>query len=142
MRLLRKLMSIRYDPLNVIEWVVSICTAFGGLYILSPLYDISVSKNGQGAFAAALSSHAIIALWGIIVFAGAILVILGLTTGRPQIKSVGWFSIMLARFFQILTTWLTVGFLPISWIYPFTVMLVICVLWWKTRLEVYRRATH
>lgn len=126
--------------LRSIEWIVAVCTLVGGIYIFTPLYAVSKASNGASLFASSLGHPLSIFLWGSLLLVGAILVIFGKLTKRPQVKSVGWFSIFLARFFQILTTILVQGFLPLSWIYPFTVMLIVMVLWLRARLEVYQNA--
>lgn len=126
------------EPIRIIEWVVAICTFLGGLYLFSPLYAYSQYINGTSAVIATLTHPALIALWAVILLFGAAFVIIGLSWNKPQIKSVGWFTMILARFFQILSIWLTAGFLPLFWIYPFTVMLVMTVLWWVAWVEVTR----
>lgn len=128
-------MAIGNDPIRNIEWVIAICTFLGGLYIFSPLYDLSIARVGMSPFASALSNPASILLWGAVLLVGATLVMIGLYRGAPKLKSVGWFAIFLARFFQILTTWLVVGFLPITWIFPFTILLVVIILWAKARRD-------
>lgn len=132
------MVATRFDPLRIIEWVVALSTAIGGIYVISPLYDISVDLHGLSAFAQALSSTAMISLWGTVLLIGAILAIVGIVTKRDEVKSAGWFALVLARFFQLLTTWLTVGILPISWIHPFTVMMIAVVLWFWARYEVHK----
>lgn len=133
---LSKLLDTSIDPIRVIEWVIAVCTAAGGLYLFTPLYTVSVQQNGLSAVAATFAHPLMVLVWGALLLVSALLVLFGLWKKMPQIKSVGWFGIILARFFQILTTFLAVGFLPITWIYPFTIMLVIIVLWGLTRVEV------
>lgn len=136
MRIIRVLTGSKFNPVRAIEWVVALCTLIGGAYLFSPLYDFSVGH--ASAFALALAHPAIMALWASILLVGSLLVIAGLIINRPQLKSIGWFAMLLARFFQILTTWLMAGFYPIFWIYPFTVMLVMLLLWINARHEVFR----
>jgi len=136
MRLIEKVLAIGSDPIRNIEWVIAICTLLGGLYIFTPLYDLSIARVGMSPFAAALANPISIFLWGAVLLVGAGLVIFGLVKNEPRFKSAGWFTIMLARFFQILTTWLVVGFLPITWIHPFTVFAVILILWAKARRDI------
>lgn len=136
MRFIRELKNRNINLLRATEWVVSLCTLVGGVYLFSPLYDISQGLEHASAFAMSLVHPAFLALWASILLVGALLVIAGLIINKPQLKSIGWFAMLLARFFQILTTWLAVGLLPIFWIYPFTVMLVMLVLWMNARDEV------
>src|SRR6478735_8122502 len=110
MRLLQKIPT-RIEPIRVIEWVIAVCTAAGGLYIFSPLYQTSRALHGPSAFSLALSHPLSIMAWGALLLVGAVLVMWGLHREKPQLKSIGWFAIILARFFQILTTWMVVGFL-------------------------------
>lgn len=124
------------EPIRAVEWVIAVCAAVGGIYVFTPLYELSVLEHGPRAFAAALSHPAFIVFWGILILIGAILVIVGLYENKPQLKSVGWFTIILARFFQLLTIWTVLGLLPLTWIYPFTLMLVMIVLWGKARVDV------
>jgi hypothetical protein len=142
MRLLNRL-GYSVDPqrtlLRSIEWVIAVFTLVGGLFIFTPVYTIETAAY-PGVFAQALTSPFSIYMFAIILVIGAILAIIGKITHKPQIKSVGWFSIFLARFFQILTTLLVQGFLPVTWLYPLTIMFVVIILWIRARFEVYQ--TH
>src|SRR6478609_8356705 len=97
-----------YFFVYAIKWIVAVCTLIGGVYLFTPLYDYSNNLNGATPFAAALSHPASIFLWGGMLVVGSLLVIFGLVRDLPQIRSIGFFMIFLARFFQILTTWLAV----------------------------------
>src|SRR3954469_17889735 len=100
MRMVERLAKIRLMPILAIEWVVALCTVTGGIYILSPLYDVSKQQGNISVFVGALSHPLSIIAWGVILLVGAVLVIIGLLTNKPQLKSIGWFSVALARFFQ------------------------------------------
>lgn len=125
-----------FDPLRAIEWVIATCTFLGGLYIFTPLYALSKALGSTSALTQTLSHPAMIFFWGAVLLIGAILVLYGLALDKPQFKSAGWFAIIMARLFQILSTFVVAGLLPITWIYPTTIMLVAGILWWKARLEV------
>ncbi len=136
MRFVARFVPNSFNHVRTIEWVVSVFTFIGGLYLFTPLYTTSVAQNGLTAMATAFSHPLMVFLWGALLLVGALAVIFGLWKNKPQIKSIGWFSILLARFFQLLTTFMVAGFLPISWIYPLTVTTVVLVLWIVARLEV------
>lgn len=136
-----------FNPVRVIEWVFALFTLAGAGYILNPLYALAVRQNGRGVFAAALSDPIFIIFWSILLFLGAALVIGGLLvnqrlrieypTLRARLRASGWFCIFLARFFQVLTTVLTVGPLPLSpWIHILTLSAIACVLWLNAKAEI------
>lgn len=127
-----------FDPIRSIEWVIAIMTIAGGAFVFTPLYTVQTSQVGPSAVATALGHPAMIALFGALLLIGAFLVILGMVTELPHIRSGGWFVILMVRFFQVLTVWLTAGFYPISWIYPFTLALICLVLWAYARGQVMR----
>jgi hypothetical protein len=122
---------------QAISWAVALCTFVGGLYLFSPIYDFNVTASSS-VFAIALAHPISIALWGLILLVGAVFACFGLYLDKPQIKSLGWLAIFLARFFQILTTVLVQGLTPLAWLYPFTVMLVVLILYAVARYEVNR----
>jgi hypothetical protein len=140
MSIVKRLFPAKIQPVQAavtaIEWIVAVCTLVGGAYLFTPLYEYSQSVNGKSSFSIALSHPISIGIWGAMLVLGAAFVIYGLLKNKPQYRSIGLFSIFLARFFQVLTTLLVSGFLPISWIYPFTIMLIVGVLWGLTRIEV------
>lgn len=137
MNVWQKLSPERFNPILVIEWVVALCTIVSPVFIFSPLYDESVSTNGPGLVAASLSDPHLIYIYAAILLVGSIMVMVGLIFKRAPIKSVGLFTILLIRFFQVLTTLLVEGFTPIGgWIFPLTILLIVCVLWINTRVEV------
>lgn len=125
-----------FNPIRVIEWVVVVCTAFSGLYVFSPFYSQAVQTDGPGALAAALLHPHLIYLYATFILIGAILAAAGIVLKQPRIRSAGWFIILLIRFFQVLLTWIAIAVQPITWIFPFTVMLVVLVLWMAARVEV------
>lgn len=137
---LRKFVPKRFRPIQAIEWVIALFTAVGGLFIFSPLYDISVDKDGPSALAVALSHPYMILVWSTVLLCGSLLVMFGLAKKMPQLRSAGWFVIILARTFQIATIILTTGWYPISWIYPLTLTFIMLILWGVARTEVYRDA--
>lgn len=125
-----------FDPIRIIEWVVALATAFSGLYIYSPFYNQAVQRDGPGAIAAALHHPELIYVYGAVILAGAVLLILGLVLRKVLLRSVGLFTIFTVRFFQVLLTLITLGWQPITWIFPLTIMCIVVVLWINARLEV------
>jgi|SRR6478735_8232280 len=124
-----------------IKWVIAVMTLIGGAYLFTPLYEKSQTVNGSTPFADAISNPWSSYIWAGVLVVGSLLVIFGLVRDRPQIRSLGFFMIFLARFFQVLTTWLVVGLFPINWIYPFTLMLITIILWGMARTEVLKNVS-
>lgn len=129
------------SPIIKIEWVISVFTLVGGFYLFTPLYDTSVRQVGASVIGAALASSGMILFWGALLLIGALLVIVGLLKDKPQLKSIGLFTIILARTFQLLTTFLVGAFFPITWMYPLTILMVVIILWGLEREEVRRRGS-
>lgn len=136
MRLLAKIFSRRNEPIRYVEWVIALFTLFGGFYLFTPLYQTSVARNGLGTIALILAHPLMVLLWASLLLVSSFLVIIGLWRDMPQLKSAGWFGIFLARFFQLMATFMIAGFLPLSWIYPATITAVVVVLWGAARIEV------
>lgn len=141
MRLLARIIPRSVDPIRAIEWVIAVFTLVGGTYLFTPLYGTSVSQNGLSALAQVFAHPAMILLWGALLVVSALLVMYGLWKNLPQVRSAGWFGIILARTFQLLTTFTVAGLLPISWIFPMTITVVVIVLWGNARVEVRRNAS-
>ena len=136
MRWFAKVAEREFVPIRVIEWVVVMFTLFGGFYLFSTLVDIDTTQL-VSPLAISLANTYVVAFWGCVLFAGAIIVLIGLWKNKPQIKSVGWFTIVLARLFQILTIILAVGFFPLyTWFYAATITVVAIVLWAAARKEI------
>ena len=128
------------DPIRAIGWVIAIFTLVGGAYIFTPLYTHSVAKNGLGVVASVFSHPALVFVFGAVLVISSLMVIFGLWKGIPRIKSAGFFGILLTRFFQVLTTFMVSGFLPITWIYPMTIVFILIILWAHARWEVKQNA--
>jgi hypothetical protein len=137
MKVVDKITRREYDPLRAIEWVIAVFTFSGGLFIFTPLYQVSKAITGPTALATTLSHPIMILFWGSLLLVGALLVMFGLLKNMPQFKSAGWFSIILARVFQLITTFIVAGPLPITWIYPMTLVSVVIILWIVARVQVY-----
>jgi hypothetical protein len=145
MRLLTNFFERSVDPqrtiIRSIEWIIVICTFLAAVYLFTPLYGMSLAASGPGVVASSWGQAASVYVWGAIMGFASASVAFGKLTHRPQFKSVGWFTIFLARFFQVLSTLIVTGPFPITWIYPFTLMLIVIMLWVRARYEVYQRAT-
>lgn len=139
MKLLRGLSRIYFDPIRIIECILAFFTLMGGLYIISPLYENSVAKNGVTSFASALNHEYIVVLWGASLAVFSFLAIFGIYNRLPQLKSIGWFGIGLVRMFQSLTILFTSGMAPLSWAYPMTISFIAFVLWANARVETVSR---
>lgn len=128
-----------FDPIRLIEISVAIMALIGAVYIFTPLYQFSIRQNGLSPFAASLSHPTVVFAHYSVVLVSSLLILFGLYNRVPQLKSVGWFFLFLSRFFQVLVTILSVGWVPITWIYPLTIALICLILWVNSRLEVLRR---
>lgn len=140
MRLTSRFIPSSIDPIRSIEWVIAVFTFVGGTYLFTPLYQTSVAQNGLSSIAMVMSHPLMVLIWGALLLVSAVLVMVGLWKDLPQLKSAGWFGIIMARIFQLFTTFLVVGFLPITWIYPLTITVVVILLWGFARVEVIKRA--
>jgi hypothetical protein len=136
-----RLVPARFEPVRAIEWVIAICTLMGGLYVFTPLYDISQRTAPVGVIAQIIQSQYSVVIFGILLIASAVLIIIGLKLNKPRLRSSGLFILIMVRTFQIISTFVIQGFLPITWIYPLTITLVCVVLWGWARLEVHSGVT-
>ena len=128
-----------FDPIRLTEITIAFMALIGSLYVFTPLYQISVVKNGLSPFAAALSTPTVVACWAAVILISSLFVLLGLYNRLPQLKSVGFFGLFLSRIFQVSVTILSTGWLPVTWLFPLTIGLICLILWVNARVEVLRR---
>ena len=139
---MRLFISTRFRPVQSIEWVLVVFSFFQGVYVFSPLYRYSVATNGATPFAAALMHPVVIYIFiGLLVISAAILAY-GLVKNNPKLRAWGLFGQFLLRFYNVLTTILAVGFLPITWVYAATVVAIVVMLYITERVEIIKNAAH
>lgn len=141
MALAEKVLPQFFNPIRLIEWIIAVCTFATGIYVFTPLYDISTAAHGPGAIAQIAANPYTVVVYGLLLIVGAVLVMVGSKWKKPRIRSSGWFILIVVRFFQLLATFVVIGFLPISWIHPFTLLLIYLVLWGLARIEVHGYGT-
>jgi hypothetical protein len=133
-------LSVRFDihkrtPLRVIEWIISISSIISGLYVMSPLLSYSTATFGAGALAQTIAQPTGIFIFGLLFFASGALVVVGLIRSKKQWRAYGLFGIITCRFYALLGTWLTIGFLPLSWLSGSVVLLIAIVVYLAIRWE-------
>jgi hypothetical protein len=122
--------SAARNPVATIEAVIGIATIIAGLYVLSPLLDISVADNGPTPFVKALASGVGLVLFGVAYTASGFMMLLGLFKKDMRLRTSGLFLNGLTRMYVTIVTLLVQGPLPLSWISNFLVGLVVFILWW------------
>ena len=133
MRLLRYLPHT-FDPIRVIEWVVAVCTLISPVYVFSPWYASNSITSPPGVIAS-ITSAKMVYVYAILLLIGAVMLIIGLVKHNLKLRSMGLFTIFTLRFFQTISAVLLVGLFPLSsWIFTFTLVLILVVLWINVRL--------
>ena len=128
----------RFQPIRSIEWVVVVVSIFQGVYVFSPLYRHSLATHGVTPFVAALSGPTLLYVFMGLLALSAIVLGIGLVANNPRLRAHGLFFQGLLRFYNVFTTILFVGFLPVTWIYALTVSIICLVLWAYEAREVKR----
>ncbi len=128
------------NPLRIIKWIIGVSSLLQGLYVLSPLYQMSLNTVGPSTFATVIMNHpASTVIWATVLAVGGLLVVIGLWTDKPQFRSVGFFTLVLNKFFQVLAVFVSGAIFPVvTWLYPLILMLIMLVLWGVSRAEVAR----
>lgn len=122
--------------LKIIEWSVSGITLAGGIYsAVSQALD-GPSPTGSLIVTLMQSDYSGI-LWAAMLVFGAVLVMIGLAVDSSAMKRHGWLILVIARLFQVLGMIVISGFFPMTWIYPFTIMVVMGVLYYHNSLDRY-----
>lgn len=141
MRLVRRALLHHYHPIRSIEWILAVSSFATGLYLFSPLYQISLAQNGPVGVALLFSHPLNVLFWGAMLIIGSCLVAYALWNDKPRLRSVGWFTLILTRLFQAIgVVVISGGLLPISWMPPLTMAAVMLVLWSRARAEVKQNA--
>lgn len=126
-----RLLRIRWhSPLTIVELIIAISTIVGGVYVLSPLLDISTYLHSASPLVATLGSDIGILLFGLIFLISGILMLVGVIVGNYRLRSIGLFTNFMSRLYVILATFIIQGFLPLTWVSNFTigVIAIVCYL--------------
>jgi hypothetical protein len=133
-------LSVRFDsqnrsPLKVIKWIISIVSIVGGLYVMSPLLVYSTATFGAGALSQTIANPVGIFTFGLLFFASGALLAVGLIWDKKTLRAYGLFANILLRIYSLIGTWLTVGFLPLSWLSNFALIMIAIVVYLAVRWE-------
>lgn len=133
-------LSVRFDdrkrsPLKVIKWIIAIVSIIGGLYVMSPLLTYSSATFGAGALAQTIANPTGIFIFGFLFFASGALLAAGLVWDKKSWRAYGLFANILLRIYSLIGTWLTIGFLPLTWLSNFALILIAIVVYLAVRWE-------
>jgi hypothetical protein len=119
----------------VIKWIISLTSIVGGLYVMSPLLTLSTANYGAGALAQTIANPTGIFIFGFLFFASGALLAVGLIWDKKTLRAYGLFANILLRTYSLIGTWLTVGFLPLTWLSNLAVLLIAIVVYLAVRWE-------
>ncbi len=122
--------TLYYKIVTAIEYVVTFSTLIGGIYVVSPLLELSTSTNGPGTLVATLGSPVGIYLYGAVMIIAALVVLYGLIKKKNWACRAGLLTIAISRLYSVIGAWLIAGFLPLTWFPAFTLFIVVSILWW------------
>jgi hypothetical protein len=133
-------LSVRFDnnkrsPLKVIKWIIAIVSIVGGLYVMSPLLNYSTAAFGAGALAQTIANPIGIFTFGLLFTASGALLVAGLIWNKKTWRAYGLLANIALRIYSLIGTWLTVGFLPLSWLSNLAVILIAIVVYLAVRWE-------
>lgn len=133
-------LSVRFDdrkrsPLKVIKWIIAIVSIIGGLYVMSPLLTYSSATFGAGALAQTIANPTGIFIFGFLFSASGALLAAGLVWDKKSWRAYGLFANILLRIYSLIGTWLTIGFLPLTWLSNFALILIAIVVYLAVRWE-------
>lgn len=132
--------SVRFDnkrrtPLKIVEWILSSLAMIGGLYVMSPLLNYSTVMNGAGALAQTIAHPVGIFIYGLIFFVSGAILAVGLVRNKKQLRVIGLVSTTICRIYSLIGTWLTIGFLPSTWLNSLGIILVSVVIYFVIKWE-------
>ncbi len=133
-------LSVRFDthnrtPLKMIKWIIATASIIGGLYVMSPLLNYSTAAFGAGALAQTIANPVGIFIFGFLFFASGALIVVGLIWDKKTLRAYGLFANIVLRTYSLLGTWLTIGFLPLTWLSNLAVLLIAIVVYLAVRWE-------
>lgn len=121
------------NPLIIIEWIISISTIIGGLYLLSPVWKLGYVLNSTGPIAQAVTSEiGIVAVAVFAIFTG-LLVIAGIIKRKVAWRSAGLFLNGMLRLYALIAGILLNGLFPMTWLSSAVVMCIALYIWGRIR---------
>lgn len=133
MRFLGKFRFWGRNPLTIVEIAIGIFSMVGGLYVVSPLLSYSVAINGASPIIALLSHPFAIIGYGLLFIISGALIIAGVIKRRYTLRSWGLFLNILLRIYSLIGTFLLQGFLPLTWLNSFLVLIIALICWVAVR---------
>lgn len=113
---------------DLVSWAILIPTFFGGIYGL--IHSLFGGHTAAGAvLIEVLTSDISGVIWSVLVVVGSLLVFYGLIKRHVGFCKNGWFILISCRLLQVLGMIVLMGWTPIVWVYPLTIMLVMIVLY-------------
>jgi hypothetical protein len=112
------------NPLTIVEMIIGITSVVGGLYVLSPLLVYSTAINGAGPIVALIAHPIGIMIFGLIIVISGLMMVIGVWKRKYKIRSWGLFVNILARTYALIGGFLISGFLPLTWMSSFVVLLI------------------
>lgn len=133
-------LSVRFDnkkrtPLRFVEWIISSAAIVSGLYVMSPLLNYSTATFGAGALAQTIAQPIGIFIFGFLMFASGALIVVGLIRDNKRFRAYGLFANFCCRSYALFGTWLTIGFLPLTWLASLAVLLITIIAYLAIRWE-------
>jgi len=125
----------RRSPLKIIKWIIALTSIAGGLYVMSPLLQYSTAAFGAGALAQTIANPVGILIFGFLFFASGALLVAGLVWDKKSWRAYGLLANIFCRTYALIGTWLTIGFLPLSWLSNFAIVLIAIVVYLAVRWE-------
>ncbi|AXH66701.1 hypothetical protein SEA_SPILLED_247 [Streptomyces phage Spilled] len=117
-------------PLVIIEVIIAVGLLVSGLYTMSWLYQpSSTTPLGQ-----AIDSTYVRMTIGAFYASSSVAIMAGAKKGNVSIESTGLFMASLSYAFMTLLRWLTIGFVPLTWVFSLTLMLIVAFLYFRIRL--------
>jgi hypothetical protein len=102
---------------------------------MSPLLVYSTSIHGAGAIAQTITHPLGIFAFGFCFFLSGVILLVGLTRDLKKVRGYGLLGIIICRIYALLSTWLTIGFLPLGWLSSAGLIAIAIVLYLVIRWE-------
>jgi len=117
-------------PLVIIEVIIAVGLLVSGLYTMSWLYQPSATTPlGQ-----AIDSTYVRMIIGAFYASTALAIMAGAKRAKRTLEATGLFMASLSYGFMTLLRWLTIGFVPLTWVFSLTLMLIVAFLYFRIRL--------
>lgn len=103
---------------------------------MSPLLSYSTAAFGAGAIAQTIAHPAGIFAFGLIFFLSGVVLAYGLVKNNKKVQGWGLLGNVACRTYALIGTWITIGFIPLSWLSSLGLLCITVVIYLVIKVKV------